>query len=494
MKRRAAVLWSALCLALCASNAPARLQGESFQIRADQVEGEWRCSIYAARAPLGDLLASLARQCGATVAGFEHVPSSALVDVDLRDRPVHQALDYVLGSAGLAVEHRAGTWRVSASTGAALTADALREEALGALRAALVDFPEHQGAAVALMGRGRIELERGHPSVAAADFDELVARFPDSPLVPEALLRAGHAQGLDLRWEDAAQRYAELLRLESAHPFESEARLELARCAAWMGDSSRALILLDGLDDLDPNPDKNSLRARQLVRVRALIEDARCEESLKLLDVVESARLVGAQKLEAFELRARAFEELERPGDAARAWLAFAQACDGNDRTRGLRHAARLALEAGEELSVLFISQMAQGSPAQSEFDALAEQARERLELFASSPRDASPAERLGRGEELVLAGNFVEARDALAVLGLSRARLSQDELLRFALAYGRALYRTDGCDEAMNVLRDLLPSIADSAARRAIYLLAGELLEDSGRIDEAIEAYQGKL
>ena len=493
---RRSLLWMCAGL-LTLSAASARgtdAEAERFQVRAARVDGDWRCSIYAERAPLRDVLVRLARQCDMVVEGFEHVSRTALVDADLRDRPVRQALDYVLGSVGLRVEPRVGTWRISESTRAPTSAEELRTQATGALLAALRDFPDHPNAADALLAQGQLELSRDHQAAAAAHFDTLVERFPESGRVPEALLRAGLAMGQLQQWTDAADRYADLLRLEMAHPYEREARLELARATVWRGDARAALVMLDALESIDPVSDTTRRRARDLVRTRALLESGREREALLLLDQVERSRLTGLEALQAYELRGRGLEALGQPADAARAWLAFAESASGNERTIGLRHAARLALESGEELSVLFIARMAAGDPAEAELEALAQQARERLALFSTSPKDASLVERLERGEELLATGQFREARDALAVLGLSRARLDDDELLRFALAYGRALQHTDGVDEAVNVLRDLLAELELDAARREIYLLVGELYEEVGRLDEAVEAYQGRL
>ncbi|HVS18481.1 MAG TPA: hypothetical protein VMT18_07770, partial [Planctomycetota bacterium] len=150
-------------------------------------------------------------------------------------------------------------------------------------------------------------------------------------------------------------------------------------------------------------------------------------------------------------------------------------------------------LAAGEELSVLFLARMAEEGRSAGELEALAREALERLAL-TSSPSEATYGQRLQRGEELLSTGRYAEARDALAVLGLSRGQLDAAQRARFALAYGRALVETDGVDEAVNVLRGLVPELIDPAARRAVYVLAGDALEAAGRTDEAIAAWQGRL
>lgn len=468
-------------------------KGERHQVRVARVDGEFRCSVYAERAPLHELLTDLSRECEVVLEGFERVSRSAQVDVDLVDRPIAQVLDYVLGSVGLRVESRAGTWRVTDSPRAPLEPERLREEAMSALFAALRDFPDHPAAADGLIAQGLLELDRGHAAAASAQFDALVERFPDSPRVPEALWRSARAQMELHEWEDAADRFAELLRLDVEHPFESEARVELARCAIGRGEPADALVLLDALEALDPATDQTDERARGLVRAEALNDLGRARECMPLLDRIEALAPRGAEVVAVYEQRARALEAVGRPADAARLWLAFAESCPADERTLGLRHAARLALESGEELSVLFIARMAEDGRGADELAELAREARERLALSVS-PREASLDQRLTRGEELVTTGKFGEARDALAVLGLSRGQLDQEQLARFALAYTRALAETDGVDEALSALRQLLPELSDSEARRALYLFAGDALEAVGRTDEAILAWQGRL
>jgi tetratricopeptide (TPR) repeat protein len=463
------------------------------QVRAVRVDGDWRCSVFAERAPLRDVLTGLARECGVVLEGFEHVSRTALVDADLRDRPVQQALDYVLGSVGLRVEPRVGTWRIAASPRAPVAPERLRQEAMDAVARALLDFPDHPSAADGLWSQGLLELELGRPEAAGERFDELVRRFPDSARLPEALLRSGLALVELRRFEDAADRFTDLLRLDVAHGFEAAARLELARCSVGRGDARGALVVLDALDELEPAESDAQRRARGLIRARALVESERASECLLHLDAVDALHPAGAESLAASELRARALEAVGLPADAARAWLFFAEGSTGSERTIGLRHAARLALESGEELAVLFIARMAEDGRDSDELALLAQQARERL-LLPVSPREATLGQRLERGEELLAAGRLSEARDALAVLGLSRAQLDDEQRARFALAYGRALVETDGVAEAVGVLRELLPELADPEARRAVYLLAGDALDAAGRTEEAIAAWQGRL
>lgn len=482
--------WSlALALALAgASDDAAR-----HQVRVVRVEGDWRCSIFAERAPLRDVLTSLARDCGVVLEGFEHISRTALVDVDLRDRPVRQTLDYVLGSVGLRVEPRSGTWRIAEGLRAPLPAERLRAEAMDALLETLRDFPDHPSAGDGRMSQGLLELELGQVAAASETFDALVEHFPDAQQVPEALLRSGRALVELRQWQDAADRFADLLRLERDHPFETEARLALARCSIGGGEAQGALVMLDALEALDPAGSDSDRLARGLIRARALIECERAHECLQRLDAIDALRPSARESVESFELRARALEALGRPSESARAWLAFAEGSTGSERTIGLRHAARLALDADEELAVLFIARMAEEGHGAEELAALAQQARQRLAL-AGPLGEATLGERLKRGEELVSNARFSEARDALAVLGLSRALLDAEQLARFAQAYGRALIETDGVDEALGVLRELLPELADAEARRAVYLLAGDALDAAGRTEEAIQAWQGKL
>jgi tetratricopeptide (TPR) repeat protein len=468
--------------------------GERYQVRAAQVDGEWRCSLYADRAPVSELVGALARQCGVTVEGFEDVSRTALVDADLRDRPVRQALEYVLGSVGLRIDPRVGVWHVRPSLHAPSDPVELREVALSAYLSAQRDFPDHPAAAEALLNQGEIEQARGHLAAGRERFDEVVERFPDAEVVPAALLRSGRVLERLLDWEQAAGRYADLLRLERAHPYEVPARVALARCTVELGSSQRALAMLDALDSSHPPADAADASERRVVRAAALVAGEDHEAALALLADLETVPLERTAYLETLQLSARALEGVGRPGDAARRWLLYGQEVEGSERTIALRHAASAALEAGDEVAVLFIRELAAEGGDPAALEPQVDQARERLGLDLE-PASAAPAdEELEHAEELLAQGRAREALEAVARIEHGLAGAARRDPLRLVLAKARALAAVQGVDTAIDALRDAVPQLDDPEARRQLYLLAGELYETVGRVDEAIEAYQGRL
>lgn len=467
---------------------------ERYQVRAHELDGEWRCSLYADRAQVEKLLEALAQHCGVEVEGLDALPSSARVDADLRDRPVSQALNYVLGTQGLRLETSGGVWRVRAMPRAPDAPDLLREAALAAYATTLDEFHDAPGGAHAALSQGDIELALGRTAEACERFDAVVERFPYAAEAAHALYRAGQAFEALGDWEQAAGRFAELLRLEREHPYERSARLELARCTVEIGSGERALAMLDALEGAAPPADEAESSERQLVRARALAATGAHASALAVLAGLESRSLAPDQYLLTLELSARSLEGAGRPVDAARRWLVLSKDARGPQRALALDEAARLALEAGDEIGVLFIAKLAEAqASAGSPTSAQMREARRRLGLepAVAAHEDAL---RLERAEELSALGRPREALEIAAELELGEPRPAGAALARLVQVKARALGELQGVDAALSALSAALPSLQDPEARRQVYLLAGELLERAGRLDEAIDAYQGRL
>ncbi|HVS10195.1 MAG TPA: hypothetical protein VMS76_10015, partial [Planctomycetota bacterium] len=107
----------------------------------------------------------------------------------------------------------------------------------------------------------------------------------------------------------------------------------------------------------------------------------------------------------------------------------------------------------------------------------------------------ATPLQRLERGERLLQSGFAQQARRALEALAPSRGSFDEAAATRFYLAYGRALAEGGpGATAAALVLREGVSTLADAENRRALFVLAGELYEREGRLEEAADAYRGRL
>lgn len=494
MKLFALIASSALAGVLLAQS-PGEAGRERFRVEAAELDGEWRCSIYARHADLRSLLTDLGGRCGVTLEGLDELPAGARVVVDLRDRSVHQALEAVLGSVGRRALVRTNTWTITPSLRAPAPVEDLRAQAMGAYLATLRDFPGHPAGADALLHQAEIETKRGNLAAAYVVLDGLVERFPDSEHVPEALFRSARALIARRDWEQAASRLADLLRVPGSEDYEVPARVDLARCMAWLGELDRALTMLDALDSIAVPADVRDEQRRLFVRARVHTLSRAFGQASALLDRATRASIPDEMLNEYLELRARTHEGLGEITQAARCWLALSDTSAGDERARALEHAARLALESGDEVSVLMIHALAEESDDSAQTSAPAAQARRRLALDGDDARPGESLElELARAEDLVTEGLLGGALELLGALDAEQEGLDQDQLARFALAYGHALAGAAHVDDALALFRSVLPRLQAEEHRRDVYLLAAELLDGAGRLDDAIEALQGRL
>ena len=107
---------------------------------------------------------------------------------------------------------------------------------------------------------------------------------------------------------------------------------------------------------------------------------------------------------------------------------------------------------------------------------------------------DQTVDQRLTRFERRIAAGSIEGLLEPLE--RIHHLSETEDEALRVRalVARGRVLAGHGALDTALELFRAYLPEFADPENRRRIYLLAAELLEAEERIDEAIEAYRGRL
>jgi hypothetical protein len=462
-----------------------------YGVTVERSEDEIWCSVRAKDAPLRPLLETLAERAGLTIERADRIPADVLVTVELERRPLGQVTTWVLGSVGLRADRRLDTLtlRVDADT-----RDDLAMEAQTSYLRVLREHPNHPDADRAVLGQSLLEQERGNTAAARRHLDSLSEGYPESTLVPDALRRCAELWAADREWSFAAQKWAELLRLEREHAHELLAYRELARCTARLGDSARALHMLDALENLSPAENDVELQERLYIRARALVGVGRHHHALDALDEADRWERTEPQKVASLELRGRALAATGELVDASRAWLGFAELTIGTEREHGLRRAADLSLDAGDELGVLFIEQLATKLGAPGAVALAAREARTRLDLEPTALTQSSAIERLTRAERLLAAELFAEAADALDSIHAAAERFAEPERTRFALAFGRSLAGSAGADAALDLFREQLDGIRDEENRRRIYLLAAELLEAEDRGDEAIEAYRGRL
>ena len=458
----------------------------------EELDGETWCSVRAERGRLLEVLEELALRSGRTLEGAALVSPTAIVSIDLRQRPLPRALAYMLGTAGLRAETRTDVIALRALPRAPAPVEVLQTQAIAAYASAVRAFPEHELAPQALQSRARIEELRGNDGAALASFEQLVESHPASTLVAASLFDAARILMRRREWEVAAQRLMDMLRLESAQALEIPGRLALARCTAMLDRPDQALDMVDALDSFTPAVELDDVQQRRAVRARALVAAARPREALAQLDLLDSAERGPELEREALELRAQALEGVGEHGLASRAWIAVSQRVRGNEVTIALRHAARLALAANDEVAVLLIRGLADGESA--ELEPLVREARERLQLADMRREGTTPLQRLERAEQLLNGGLGPQAHELLASLLPLRETFDGAALLRHARAYAQTLEQRQGTNAAIAFLRDSLPRLADPEHRRALYLLAGDLYERAERLDEAALAYRGRL
>ena len=485
------------CVVLCAANARAQAPPAPARFRAsvEQLDGETWCSISAQDAPLQALVLDLAHQAKLEVEGFERVSRTALVSAEIRHRPLREALSFVLGSVGLRADSRVGALVIRSGLHDQAATGELREEALAAYLGALRSFPDHPAAAEAEYSQARIEEQRGNLAAARGHYESLVADHPASELVPKSLFDCGNLLARQREWQAAAQKYADLLRLDREHGLEADARIALARCTLELGDAQRALHMIDALDTLQPLAPGEDGSARARIRARAQLVLALPHRALEALDELQSGPRAAEAMRETLEVRALALEAAGEPAAAGRAWIACAERLSGPAQIAAWKEAGRLALAAGDEMGALFVAGLARRAGAGTGFTAIEREARTRLGLEEADLAGATPLQRLERGERLLQGGFAPQARRALEALAPSRGSLDEAAATRFYLAYARTLAEGGpGAAAAALVLREGVPTLANAENRRALFVLAGELYEREGRLEEAVDAYRGRL
>lgn len=496
--RLALILASVVFSLSPAQERPAFLDGPSQQapkrwrVEIEREDGELYCTLRADQDPLLDVLKEIARQSELTLDGVQSSWRRTLVSADLRRRPLRQVLTFLLGSVGLRGELRQGALYLHENIEAADDVEELRESALASYLRVLRDFPEHALADDAVRSQAQIEAERERFAAARAHYESLIERYPQSELVPEAMFASGVLLMRDSAWQEASQRLSDLLRFDGEHPYEPQARLELAYCVAELGSYERALYMIDALEGIAAPSGPDDERRRAYVRVRAMAGLGEGEQALALLDEVDRRLGNSTTKRESLALRAAASESSGLLEEAARSWLSYGRMSTGAERSRAYSRAARIAVDGGDELSALFITQLAKREGV--ELAELAREARQKLALDEVESGAGTALQRLARAERMLDGQLWSEALSSLQAIEPLAAQLPAAERLRFVRAYVRALDAELGVDAALGYLRVLLPSIDDAQARRDLYLLAADRLEAAGRISDAIEAYRGRI
>jgi len=460
-----------------------------------QGEDEALLTVRARNASVESLLTRIAKELDRELTGLDTVKDTAPLTIYLEARPANDAIHWVLGSAGLRGRISSQSITVLDDTVPYPT----RAELFGIAEVSFIRaqhrFPQFERAPHAEMARAEIQESRGQWSAAVVHYDYLSEEHAGSDLVPEAILRAGAHLGRLGEWEMAAERYRRLADLPFEHEHHANARLMLADAMCHMDRGDKALHLLNALEAGYASQDPTVLKDRLLVRSRALSMADQPIDGLRALDLAAG---YGARETDAavfVELTAIALERSGRPGEAALAWLAHAREADRESaQLAALSNAARLSLEAGDELGAIFIYQQAVEAGFGQELEFYANEARERLGLLEENITDLTDAQRLERAETQMSRGLASSAVRSLEKLYRRRADMAPNVNLRIANDYARALDANGELARAIRVLREMAGLLEMPEDRKEIYVLASELYEKHDLIEEALEALQGRL
>ena len=483
------LLVPALLLAL----APRQVAG-NYQVDVFLKNGDPVCTIEARDTPVHLIVEQIARKTGRELDGFQLVSAKATVTTRLHMRPLEQSLHYILGCVGLRgqISSKAIVIRPELPPFPE-SADLFDAADLG-YRKTLAYNPQMAGPDRAEMALGKVQQALGNPSGARSHYDFLVDEHPDSPLVPEALFRAGRILEDLNEWEAAAVTHARLISLDREHEFFARAHLDLARCNSHIGKPERALLHLNDLERRFPAEDALERGRRNYVRARALIGTGDYFEALRLLERRDTRETEGDHPGERIELLAEALELSGRTTDASVAWLEYSQRTTGKEQERAFVMSASLAMKVGDQVGVLMIARQAAREGHGAALLALQNQARFELDLVEGDFSQTTIEQKLAYGERLMQDDRKSEARIVLQPLELTMDQLSAEQMRRFGLAFGAAMEKDQSVDAAIAFLRKVAPRLLDAESRREIYLLAAQLYEDNGLFDKAIEAYGGNL
>lgn len=465
-----------------------------FEVHAELDGEEPLLTVRAHEAPVERVLAAAARELGRELRGLDRVGPTAPLSIYLEGRPASTALHWIAGAAGLRTRLAADAIVVFDETSPFPTRPELFDAAETAYLRALRRAPEHAEAAGAELHLAEIQEDRGALAAAINHYDYLIGEYGDSPYVPEAMLRSGRHLASLGNWQAAAHRFEELARIEHEHAYHASARLELARALCELDDPEKALHALEALETHYPTHDPGERRARLLVRARAQALTGESIASLKTLDLATTYSAGGAADHEIRRISALALERAGKPRSAAVTWMGIARDADGDERGAALEAAARLALQGGDELGVLMLHAWAASLGVGDRVLVQANEARRRLGLEPLDLQALTAEQRVARGEELFGRGATAEAVSALELVYRNRERLAAPLRVRLAQVYARALSAEGLIDSAVKVLRDAAETLDKLADRERLYVLASELYEHAGRVEEAIEAMRGRL
>ncbi|MCH2102472.1 MAG: tetratricopeptide repeat protein [Planctomycetes bacterium] len=484
------------------------LAGQPADVQVDiaTIGGTARCTVRAEQASPQEIFGALMREArplpgvgSLFVSGADKIPSEPLLDIHMTERPFGEVLGAVMGSVGLRLERRGSSLVIHPEANPEASDAELLERSRRNLITTLNKLPNTDVSARVLFSLARVEEKLGDLDAAQTHLRQLAEQYPESDLVPSALAKASTILQREGKWGEAKEVLADLCNLPYAHQQYPFGLLELARCHAQLSEGHEGQRVLDALDAIWPLEKIESTRAeraeRLFVRAACLYEAGDAGRALVLLDNCNDLGHRGDLDPQVFPLRAKALEAVDRPADAAIAWLARSRTTtDEHIQAHSLREAARLALAADDQLAMDLIYARGVELGVEESLRGLRFEARARLGLTTDGANPDTAAGLLLLGRTRLNSGDAQGALSVLVQAKSHRQELKGDDLLELNILLGHAAHQVLGVDKAVAEMREGLSSLSSRGDRAQIYLLAAEFYEAAGRYDDAIDAYGGRL
>jgi len=469
-------------------------------------EGDIRVTLVATQASFRRIVEHIGLSLGRGVVGFDKLSRDAAVTTKLEDQTLEDALSWIGGSVGLFVRVGPKGIDVQEDLPPYPTRADLYKRANESLWRAILDHPKSAQAPRAAWLRADIEASTGGRALQSArTYDALVDDYPDSDLVPEALLEAGKQYGLEGQWETAIGRFDDLASYRTPHRFGVEARRRLADAHTHVAEAAknpdvarenarRALLILDSLEDGAPSSDAVERRERLLIRARAysFVDDPL--NALRTIDLAATYSAYGDRDPELMSLRANALDRAGQFQDAFLAWLQSAENSAGNVRSEAYRRAARSANSAGAHLAAHATWKTAENE-GRGRF--VLDENNRALMSLGLEPEVSTvlgDRDRIAQGERYYANRRYQEAVDMLRPVFDRRFGMDRELRQRLSLSYARSLERAQRLDEAIHILRTSAKEAEFSADRQALYQVASTLFERNNDLERAIAALNGSL
>jgi tetratricopeptide (TPR) repeat protein len=455
-----------------------------------QVNGRPRLTVIATDIPAKEVVRMIARAYELQLVGLENL-KNRLVSAHLKGRDLNSTLEMILGS--LDMQHKRHGKVLEIMPLQAQTSDELFAKADTAWASFYRRFPTHPMAPHAQFSRASIQEKRNKLSAARDIYLKLAKDYPLSMEVGPAMLRAGIISANQNENTQAATIFRDLIKMAIPTELQASARMELARALIGMNDPKRALNLLRALEADYPSMDKAEATVRRLIRARALNKMDQPYDALREIDLLDK-NFNDLAAWESLHIRATAFEKIGLFTDASRAWLHYAINAIGKDRSQAFASAARLALQADDELAVLFIAETAAEDGLAEGLEEFVTDAKVRLGLIEAQPT-SDRGSSLDEAEALVNVGEILRAMKLLGPLYRTRSSMIEVDLrARLTVLWARCKENQNGLDEAIALLKLERSTFSSTSELNLIDIGAADLFTKHDQFLEAARAYQGEF